>query len=363
MQANDIVALATELQRQKETKRDFIVPSGQIKAENVTMEEGSSKIMLHIPSPEVPEHDLSYEITEHCHDQIAGKTRIPTRFYRRLQESHPELLVKNINTLIQEKDKRLVRTLDGKARALLSDRYRIIDNYDVLFNAMDVFKQMNDGEQKGIFIKRADLTDTRLYIKALSNSLVDEVFGHREGERRVGDAVQGGIIISNSEVGNGAYKVMPFMNVLKCQNGLISEESFAKVHLGRTKEVGEIDWSDDTLRLDDEALWSKISDLIRGTFNPEIFSKWVDRINGVAETVIEKPTVAINNVVKRYGLPPSRTDELLSAFAQEGYTQWGLSNAVTWVAHEVSDYETQVEMEKAGVKILEEKNVEVFTEA
>ena len=349
---NKIIALAEELARQKQTKRDFIVPSEQIQAETVELESGK-KIMLHFPQPET-EKKMAYGITEHCHDQIADKTKIPRTFYQRLKDSHPQLLVTNINELIKEKDARLVRTLDGNARALLSDRYRIIDNYDVLFNAMDVFKKLNDERNSQIFIKRADLTDTRLYIKALSNNLVDEVLGKKDGKIK-GDPVEGGIIIANSEVGNGKYKVMPFMNVIRCTNGLIDEKTFARVHLGKKQEIGEIDWSDETLQLEDEALWSKIRDLITGTFNPEIFRKWVERINSVAQTDIEKPIVAVNNVVKNYDIPKERTEELLTTFAQEGYTQWGLSNAVTYLAQKESNYEQQIKMEQIGTKILEAK--------
>lgn len=353
MNGNDIVALAQELERQKQTKRDFIVPSSQIQAEKIVMENGLPKIFMTIPSVETADASLRFEITNHCHDQISEKTKIPRTFYRRLQDSHPDLLVKNINTLIQEKDKRLIRTLDGKARALLSDRYKIIDNHDVLFNAMDVIKTLNETQGSEINLLRADLTETRLYIKAVSNKLIDEIFGHKENKER-GDAVQGGIIISNSEVGNGAYRVMPFMNILKCNNGMISEQSFARIHLGKTKEVGEINWSDTTLQLDDAALWSKIKDLIIGTFDPDIFRKWVDKINNVARTEIERPVLAVNNVVKKYDLPQNKQEELLAAFAQEGYTQWGLSNAVTALAQKEQDYETQITMEKIGSKILED---------
>jgi len=345
-----LVELARELERQKQSKKDFIVPSEQIR----TMYDiGKKTIRLSLPTANNDPHDVElFGITDTCHDQLAQKTKIPTQFYRRLKEDHPELLVRNINELIQEKDKRLVRVLDGNVRALLSDRYRIIDNYDVLFNAMDQFKTLNTENDARIFVKRADLSETRLYVKAISDRLKDTIFTNKE-KPEVGDMVEGGIIIMNSEVGAGAYKVMPFMNVLKCQNGMISEESFTKVHLGRSKSIGQIDWSDETLSLEDAALWSKISDMIKGTFDPEIFMKWVDRINDKASTVIEKPILAVNNVVKNYDLPKSKAEELLSQFSQEGFTQWGLCNAVTAVAKNETNYDRQIELEKLGTRLME----------
>jgi hypothetical protein len=58
--------------------------------------------------------------------------------------------------------KKLIRILDGKVRAILSDRYRIIDNYDLVFLALDEFQK-----KETIEIHRIDLTETMLYIKAI----------------------------------------------------------------------------------------------------------------------------------------------------------------------------------------------------
>jgi len=348
-----LVELAKKLEQQKASKKDYVVPSEQIQSE---YDVGEQKLKLSIPLPDTGVR-RSFELTEFCHNQISAKTGIPKTFYERLKESHPELLVKNINELVREKDKRLVRTLDGKARAFLSDRYRIIDNYDVLFNAMDRFDALNKEKDMQIQIKRADLTDTHLYIKAVSGRLVDTIFPNKD--KQVGDAVEGGIIITNSEVGAGAYKVMPYMNVLKCQNGMISEQTFSRVHLGKARGVGMIDWSDLTLQLEDEALWSKIRDMINQTFSVDIFRKWVEKINQVASNVIENPILAVNNVVKEYEIPKERVELLLSQFAQEGFNQWGLAQAVTRIAQDEKSYDNQIEMEKIGTRILEKKIVEL----
>jgi len=367
-EGNNLVQLFTELERQKKTKRDFVIPSDQIKTDTVTLESGTKEIRLYIPSDTnfpsdvgVTPSALHFGITDHAHSQIAEKTKIPKGFYDRLKADHPELLVKNINQLIAEKDRRMVRTLDGNVRAVVSPKYRIIDNYDVTFEAMNIFKQLNDQNQSGIGIRRADLTPTRLYIKATSESLIDQIFPKKE-KRETGDAVKGGIIIANSEVGDGAFKVMPFMEVLKCSNGMISDDILKRVHIGRDKGIGEINWQEDTLRKQDEALWLKIRDMISGTFNPEIFHKWVDKINEVATIEIEKPVLAVNNVIKNYNVNKDKAELLLAQFAQEGYNKWGLSNAITAVAKTENNYEKQIEMEKLGADILNvpvEKLVEV----
>jgi len=93
---------------------------------------------------------------------------------------------------------RIIRILDGKIRAVLSDRYRMMANYDLVFLALDEFKR------KGIVeIYRVDLTETMLYLKAVDRTLTDSI--------RDGDIVYSGLIIRNSEVEASALRVEHFI--------------------------------------------------------------------------------------------------------------------------------------------------------
>lgn len=350
--ATDIKGLKDELERQKKERYDIVAPSDQL---IVSYDLGTNKVMIDVP--DLKGGSRTYGITPYAHRQICTKTKIPVKYYEIMKEKKPDLLVKNVNAWLPDKEKRMVRVLDGNVRALLSSRYRIIDNYDILNQALTEFYKISNEKKAKIVIHNADLTDTRLYVKALSPDLVDEI--HDTDKKERGDIVNGGIMISNSEVGAGGYKVTPFMNIVKCSNGLIGEEVLKKIHVGRDLGIGEIDWSDETLRLQDEALWAKMKNMIHATFNPEIFHKWVDRINNVAKTEIEKPTLAVNNIVKSYNMPDKIQDDLMDFFTKENPTQWGLSNAVTSYAQTIGDYNKQIEMEKIGTKILEMKPEEV----
>jgi len=97
-----------------------------------------------------------------------------------------KLLADNINTWLRD-GKRLIRILDGKVRAILSDRYRIIDNYDLVFLALDEFRR-----KETIEIYRIDLTETMLYIKVIDRTLTDTI--------KEQDIVNGGLVLRNSEV-------------------------------------------------------------------------------------------------------------------------------------------------------------------
>lgn len=79
-----------------------------------------------------------------CDGGIANKLGITSQYLRQMREEHLELLDHNVNTgLADEPTKRyLIRTLRsvgdqlGIARAMLSEKYKITDNLDVLMAAL-----------------------------------------------------------------------------------------------------------------------------------------------------------------------------------------------------------------------------------
>jgi len=200
-----------------------------------------------------------------------------------------------------------------------------MDNYDLLFLALDEFKK-----KETVGIHRVDLTETMLYLKALDRTLTAQI--------REQDIVYGGLILRNSEVGASAFRVEPFILRRVCNNGLILEHSLKKIHLGRqTLEIGEIDWSDETRELEDKALWSKVRDIIKATFDGES-----------TEVPIENPVEAVYNQVKLVGLSEEQKERLLMHFSEP--TKYGLVNAVTNLASETKNVDEM--LEEFGGKIL-----------
>ena len=90
----------------------------------------------------------------------------------------PELLDYNINRwFTQQPASRMVRTLDGKARAFLSDRYRRLDNLELADVVFPFIKDM-----KGAELSSCEVTESHMYVKVINKRLQAEV--------GVGDAVQ-----------------------------------------------------------------------------------------------------------------------------------------------------------------------------
>ncbi len=325
----EIVNLVKELERQKETSLDLIVNSRNLKA----APDGG-----HVVELEIPDHG-SFPLTTWAHLQMAEKLGIPKKYYDRMVTAgKAELLADNINAWLGEKDRRLVRVLDKQIRAVLSDRYRVMDNYDLLFLAMEEFRKKETVE-----IYKAEVTETMLYLKAIDKTLTAEITR--------GDIIYGGLIIRNSEVGASAFRVETFILRKICSNGLIGEHSLKKVHLGKqTMETGEIDWSDETRELEDKALWAKARDIIRLTFDGSIFSSWVKKMRESTEIAIEKPIKAVNNIARLASLSEEQRDDLLAYFSE--HTKYGLVNAVTSLAREIENADEQIRLEGFGGKLL-----------
>jgi hypothetical protein len=188
-----------------------------------------------------------------------------------------------------------------------------------------------------------------LYLKAIDRTLVDAIKGE--------DIVYGGLIIRNSEVGASALRIEPFILRRICSNGLILQHSLKKIHLGREiLETNEIDWSDETRELEDRVLWSKVRDIIRATFDREIFGLWVKRLKESIDVKIEKPVKAVNNIVKHLNLSEEEREKLLAYFSEP--TKYGLINAVTNLAGQTKNVEEQVKLEEFAGKILASRDLE-----
>jgi hypothetical protein len=68
-----------------------------------------------------------FDLNATAHRQIAAHTGVPTKYYDRMYKDNPALLTHNVNSWFQnEPAPRMLRTLNGTARAFLSNRYRRI---------------------------------------------------------------------------------------------------------------------------------------------------------------------------------------------------------------------------------------------
>ena len=333
--------LAAELDRQSQVKRDLIVDTGAL---HMDEEVDGGTVLL----GGTGHNHEAFDINEIAHRQIGQHLKIPALYYDRMRTEFPELLASNVNGWFAKTPdtRRMLRTLDGTARAFLSDRYRRIDNYEVAQTVLPII-----GNMPGARVESCELTDSRLYIKVVDPRVTAEVVK--------GDVVQAGVIITNSEVGLGSVNISPLIYRLVCSNGMIAQDSgIRKYHVGRINEQGSDNYEiyrDETIEADDKAFLMKLEDTVRAAVDQAMFSKLVDRLRETTQAKIEAPIVpqVVELAAKEYNFTQDEGKGILGHLISGGdLSLYGLANAVTRHAHDVDSYDRSTELEAAGFKII-----------
>lgn len=344
-QGKTLQQLATALEDIRANSKDLLVPTSKL--------EMSTRGELTVRNGD---HTF-FKPTDYAHSQIAAYSGIPKAYYDKIRSETPELLSRNVNhgiDLATENNKkrpetRLVRTHKGNVRAFLSSSYRRLDSYDMAQTVLPILVE------KEMQVVSSELTDTRMYIKALSPRITSEI--------TKGDMVQYGLVISNSDVGAGSVRVEPLIYRLVCQNGMISNTSVKKFHIGKNMATDDVQHllSEETMNLTDKAFWAQIHDIVLASMNPDRFEFEVERLREAAgqkiknfdiPEVVELSMKALN--LTGEGVKNNIVSYLANGADGAGLTKWGLVNGFTYAAQQDNvNYDQSIELERAGSKILD----------
>ena len=325
---NPLVPLLQKLEYHTTIKNDILVPSGHIRYNGFTG-------LLEIAESE-------YKISEFTHSQIAGKLEIPFAYYKKMKTDFPALLESNINGWLSRKEnvKYLLRTFNYKeegvqnlCRAMLSDRYAILDNYDVLLACLEAVKKMG----VNVEIQKADVTENKMYLRIVCPEVqiqAEELLkGYLQNQDQygVGNGIMSGIIISNSETGSGGFEVSPSSCILKCLNGLVDRSNrYRRIHLGAKMDEGTISWSKNTKNKNFELVISQISDAIKTFLSKEYLGQTVKKLEAAKGILLEHPTAVIEHVSTALGISDTHKADILRHFIHDNeYSALGVFHAVT----------------------------------
>lgn len=339
-----LVDLAAEITRQAEAKRDFIAPTEKLKMVTAAPAPGSA-VSIQIPSDKSGAV-LDLPATDYAHGQIAERLGIPVKHYRRLQTEMPDVLANEVNAFWERQPARsMVRTLDGRVRGVLSDRYRLLDNYQVLNAGLEALQSVGEMVPQSM-----EVTEQKLYLKA--------TFPMVRAEVKLGDVVEAGIVLSNSEIGAGAARVEPMVFRLVCLNGMIAGKGLAQYHVGKARGGdfdGEINYETDTLMAQNHAFLLALRDAIRTSVSHKGFEKVVGRLKIAAGLEIAAPvSEVVELTAQKFNLATTEREGVLEHLLRGGdLSQWGLVNAVTRASQDVPDYDRATELEAVGGKIIE----------
>lgn len=337
-QGRTIFQLAQELERQRMARKDYIADTRNLE---VKTDNGATRLTLSMDNGQE-----QFILNELAHKQIADRLQIPYRYYCKMQIEYPSLLDDSINGWFgKTPERRMIRALDGNARAFLSDRYRRLDNLELADAVFPIIKEM-----KGAEIVSSQITSTHMYIKLINKTMKAEI--------TVGDVVQAGIVISNSEVGLGSLKVEPLLYRLVCKNGLITKDyAQRRYHVGKQIEgedsAYEI-YSDETLAQDDKAFFMKVQDTVRTAVDEVKFHMSVEKLRAAMhESTGPDPIKTVELLADQYILNQNERGSILRHFIiGADNSKFGLINAITRASQDIEDYTRATDFERLGGELL-----------
>lgn len=332
--------LATELDRQKRVKKDYLLDT-----RNLTMDADEHGAMLTMYN-ENNHSNILLGVNEIAHNQIGQALGIPSRYYDKMRKENPALLVENVNAWFNTDPKvRMVRSLDGVARAFLSDKYRRIDNFEIASTVLPIIAEIPDAK-----VESCEVTEERMYIKVVNPRL--------QGEVSVGDVVQSGIMITNSEVGLGSMTIQPLLYRLVCTNGMVVNDARTrKYHSGTRNELTDdfVMYEDDTLKAEDNALMLKVRDTVKAVVDEVRFNKLIDMMRGAKEAKLTSTNIPamIELAGPDFGYTKQEGEGILNHLIRgNDLSLYGFGNAITRFAQDVESYDRSTALEAIGYNVM-----------
>jgi hypothetical protein len=368
--------IVEQLQQQNLLKQDFVVPSKYLKMDesnlivlNESKLDSLSKLLLDTGIA-VNENDLEkieLSVLSCCHSQIATRLDIPRKYYDKMlsNEKYHHILDYNVTNWFSEKNENnfLLRTFidkeqkTGIARAILSDRYNVLDNYDVMLATLDAIRESGINVQ----IESGDITDTKFYMRFVCPDIELEAPDLLKNYRvpdgsKGGNGIISGFVISNSETGNGKFSISPRAVVLACRNGMIfKDDAFQKTHLGaKMEEYHTIDWSAETRQKNYELVCSQVKDAIKYYASEEYLGAKIHELVEKGNKELNHPIETIKNVSKHLSISEEKESSILNYFIKSGDTNaFGVTQALTYFAQHNASPEERYEIEMESVMILD----------
>lgn len=359
----NLASLNAEVQRQAGARVDYLVNT-QAALRLVQAANFSKGIALVSLDTKIPDAVLNrWALTDNAHAQIAAWCEIPVKFYDRFVADHPDMVCDIVNKLFErEPGTRMVRTLDGQVRAFMSDRYRRLDNDQILAQTLPVLlSDTNADGTKANIVLASQLSENHMRLSVLFTdpSLKQTIGTTHDGKS---DEIYPGFRVENSETGRGRLTFRGFFYRSYCTNGAVytfgdSEFEFTRNHVGGKLAAGldSIIFRDETKRADDEALIMQVQDMMGAMRNKAVCDKLGDSLRNAKSSIpIEHVNPAISVIAKQVGLKESEKDQVLkNLIAEADLSRYGMMNAITAIANDAStDDERAVELQEMGGKVL-----------
>ena len=388
--------LVSVLQEESNHRLDVIAGSGALRCEN-------ARLVLRDTEPVLGPDGVTmssgvYDFNDVSLGQVADKLAIPVAYLKRLHADIPDLFDQNVNTLLGRTDRRfLVRArrtppagtgldalagpagggfashgwahtpsparrpgADGAVQAFLSDRYHRLDNLQVLLAALEGVRVSGAAVQ----VDGCDLSDRRMYVRVHAPGVAVQAPALLHGYRspfngRSGDqlpVVWAGFVLSNSEVGCGAFTLQARLQVQICNNGLvIPVHGMRRTHLGARHDGddGVVAWSQSTTQRTLDLITSRTTDAVASYLDADYVARMVRDLEAAAGTPIADPDATMKVVTTKLRIPEGHLSDLLAHFHTGGArTAGGVMHAITSFAQTLPDADAAHELESVAVQAM-----------
>lgn len=357
--------LVAELDRQKNSRIDFVADGKSLQVQKwdggaLTLAPNDVRANEWLPKEGLPIGDRALA-------QLGGRVKpeVPVKFLRELAASQPAIARQLLDDLLHLNGTRhFVRALDGRVRAILSNSYRVLDNFDLAFNALEAVRD-SGGE-----VIEATLSETNMRLKFTTRNVWDTIAeeaklgrGNHTWIGRTGwgngdKPLPGGegtihpiVTVSNSETGNGGLSVQIGILRAYCVNTAILEDVAREIHLGGKLELGI--YSQEAIAAESKAVMLKSRDAIKAAFNPDTFKRLVAKAKEAQADTVAAPSAAVANIVEVAGLNEAAKDSILAYFLKDyDPTRYGLAQAVSRYSQDTDDADVAHDLETLAGKII-----------
>jgi hypothetical protein len=356
--------LVTLLREQHAAKLDVVIPAaGMRSAQGRWQIDGTGPAVL---GPDgVTTSPGTLLPTGTCDAAMADKLGIPVAYLRRLRDEHLGLYDANVNGWLEQQPGRrlLIRALRGDAgggiaRAVLSERYRFVDNLDVLLAVLDGIRSAG----ADVEVRRCDLTERRMYVQIASRSVaaqadlllrdyVSPFTGARGADNPL---VFAGFVLSNSETGHGSFSITPRLIAQVCSNGYtITKDAMREVHVGGRLDAGVVHWSAGTQQAAIQLITRQAADATATFLTGDYLRRSLDDIERRAGFPVADVPATLKYVAAQCRFTDEQQATILDHFiGGADRTAGGVLQAVTSAAQVEEDPDVAYELERLGLRAM-----------
>lgn len=271
--------------------------------------------------------------------QFCNRFGMSARYAEKCIKRDPKMFAQHMKVWVndyQDEKEMLFRTYQKEGektriRAVLSDRYGIMDNYPTIKEVSKIADTYNiDVSNFGLSSDFADLRITFPEQKRVIGKLNDG---------KTDDYIFPGIHIRNSETGLSKLVVSFVVYRLVCTNGMVAQRGNTQVV--SKKHMGEI-------RIN---VISQVEQLIKAI--PTIFAQYADAMLEAKSIHYMDVNKILKTIVDRYGLTKEQIQRVEKGFAEEpGKTKHHVLQAITAAGRNTKDWSERIQLENLAERFL-----------